>query len=237
MGAGAPPAGHRVGLGEAGHGDGASANVRAERGETGRSRAVVGQVLVDLIRHHIAVVPERDGGDGLQLGARIDRAGGVGGRIDDNQAGARGDGGLQHRGREAETGSVIGKDDLRRRAGKLHHFGVADPERRGNDDLIAGRAHGEDGEVAGELAAGRDDDLRRRDLQSVVSSVFVGYGLAERLDAGRGGVFGLAGLERSDAGLLNVLGRVEIGLAGGEAAHVLAGGEEGFGFGVNGEGR
>ncbi len=58
--------------------------------------------------------------------------------------------------------------------------------------------------------------------EAVLALVLVGDGRAQFGDAGGGGVFGEAGGQRLGAGVLDVLRRVEVRLAGAEADDVQA---------------
>ena len=64
------------------------------------------------------------------------------------------------------------------------------------------------------LAAGADDRLRRLVVEAVLALEFLGDRFAQRRDAGNRRIFRLAALDRFDRGLLDIVRRVEIGLAG-----------------------
>ena len=85
------------------------------------------------------------------------------------------------------------------------------------------------------FAAAGDDDLRRFVSQAVVAFEFVGDGLAEFRDAGGRGVFGKTIGERLGAGVLDVLGRVEIRFTCAKANDVDAVRFHLFGLGINGQ--
>ena len=139
-------------------------------------------------------------------------------------------------GRELELGLVGGLDDDGLGAGHLHHLGVAQPVGRGDDDLVALFAGGEDDVEAGMLAAAGDDDLRGLVGEAVLALVLVGDGRAQLGNAGGGGVFGEAGGQGLGAGVFDVLRGVEVRLAGAEADDVQAVGLHLLGLGVNGQG-
>ena len=61
--------------------------------------------------------------------------------------------------------------------------------------------------------------------------------LAQRLDTGRGGILRFAAFERGNARVLDVLGGVEVGFAGGETTDVFTGCLEGLGLGIDGKRR
>ena len=192
-------------------------------------------MLVHLVGEDVEVVFHRDCGEVGQLGARVDGAGRVGRRVQDEQAGARRDRGLELRWREFETRAVVAEHDLRHGPGEFHHFRVADPEGRRHDDLVARRAHGQDSEVAGELAARGDDDLGRGDGEIILRRIERDDRLAQGFHPGRGTVFSPAGLQGGRAGVLDVRRRVEVRFTGGKTADVLTSGLQGLGLRVDGE--
>ena len=85
------------------------------------------------------------------------------------------------------------------------------------------------------LRAVAHDDLAGFVIEAVVFKKLLGDRLAEFGDAGAGGVFGAALLERLDRGGLNVLRSVHVRLAGSKTENFDALGEHGFGFAVDGE--
>jgi len=72
------------------------------------------------------------------------------------------------------------------------------------------------------LAAAADGDLRRLVGKAVLALELLGDGALELGDAVDGGVFCLAALDRLDRRLLDIVGRVEVGLAGAKADDVEA---------------
>ena len=139
-------------------------------------------------------------------------------------------------GRDLEAGSLRRRHDDRGRVRKFHHFRIAQPIRRRDDDLVAGVAGGEDGVATGMLGAAVDDDLRWFVGETVIRLELLGDSGAQFGDAGRRGVFGEAVAERLDGGVLDELRRVEIRLTGTEAADVNALGFELLGLGIDREG-
>ena len=75
------PARHRVGLGKTGDRDRARLGLLAERRDAGRLHAVIDEMLVHLVGENVEVVLHRDGHDGLEFLARVDRAGRIRRRI------------------------------------------------------------------------------------------------------------------------------------------------------------
>ena len=231
-----PPTGHAPRLREAVNDDRVVLVRRAEAGDALHHGTVVGEVLVDFVAHDEDALFHADVADGLDFVRGIDAAGGIAGRIQDEQSRLGRDGGKKLGGRDFELGLVRGGQDHRRGAGELDHLRVTQPVGGRDDDLVAFLAGGDDDVEAGVLAAAGDDDLRRLVVEAVLALELVGDGLAQLGDAAAGRVFGEAGGERGSGGVLDVLGGVEVRFAGAKADDVFAGGLHGFGFGINGQG-
>src|SRR6185312_1570472 len=95
--------------------------------------------------------------------------------------------------------------------------------RRRDDHLVArvqGREHGIEDDL---LAARSDDGLARLVIEAVVALHLGADRLAQRRRAGHRGVLGVVAADRRDRRFLDVVGRREVGLAGGEADDVSAG--------------
>jgi hypothetical protein len=88
--------------------------------------------------------------------------------------------------------------------------------------LDAGVQRGEHGVEDDLLAARGDDSLRRLVVEPVVALHLGRDRLAQGRRAGHGGVLGVVGVDRLDCRFLDVVGRREVGLAGGQADHVFA---------------
>ena len=178
-----PPAGHAPRLGEAVNDDGVLVMRRRKTGDALHLRAIVKQMLVNLVAHDEDVFLHADVAERLGFLRRINGAGRIARRIQDEQPRVRRDGGAQLRGRDFEFRLVRRLQNHRLRARELHHFRIAQPIRRGDDDFVAFLAGGEDDVVAGMFAAAGHDDLRRFVSQAVLAFEFVGDGLAQFRDA------------------------------------------------------
>ncbi len=184
---------------------------------------VVGEVLVDVIRHHPDVrVTLQDLGNGDQLRAGIGGTAGVVRRIEDQPAGPRGDGPLEILGRELEPVLWPARHEHRDATGKQRDIRVRHPVWRGHDDLVAllHRAHERIEDDL--LGAGADDDLAGRVVEPVLPLEFLRDGVAQLGGAAHIGVARLAGVHRGPGCLPDVSRRLEVRLAGGEADHVAA---------------
>jgi len=163
-------------------------------------------------------------------------AGRVGRAVQDQPLGAGRDGGLQHLGTQFEAVLLLADHGDGLAAGQQDHVGVGDPVGGGHDDLVAGVQGGDQGVEDDRLAARRDVDLRHVIVQTVLTRELGHDGLLQLGHAVGVGVFGLAAMDRVDRGLFDVLGRVEVRLAGAEADHVSALGFELPGLGGHGDG-
>ena len=134
-----PPTGHGPALGEA-------VDDEQPLGQIGRHRrqAVVAmargqQKLIDLVTDHrhlgMAAQHRRDR---LQVLAVQDHAGGIGGAVEHQQPGGGPDLGFEFVRGEAKSPRRLGDQQPGFGAGEAHHFGVAEPERGGQQHLIAG---------------------------------------------------------------------------------------------------
>lgn len=230
------PTGHGVGLCEAVHDNGVVVMSLGEAGDAGVGGTIVNEFLVNFVAHDEHAFFDADVAEGFDFVARVKRAGGVAGRIEDEQAGARGDCFAELVGGDFELGFVAGFEDDWRGGGELDHFRVAQPVGSWDDDFVAFFAGSEDHVVAGVFAAAGDDDLARLIGEAIVALEFVSDGLAEFGNAAAGGVLGEAVIDGFDGGVLDVLGGIEIGFARAEANDVLTLGFHLLGLGVDGQG-
>src|SRR5437879_6105371 len=152
-----PPAGHRVGLGEAVEDDRALGHARAvvDRDEL----AVVEELPVDLVRQHGDVPRRRQGRDAIDLRAVQHPARRVRRRVDDDQLRARRDGPLEQLEVEAELARLAQRDRHRRRAHEVDDRLVDREARIRIDDLVAVARQRHDREEHDRLGARRDDHL------------------------------------------------------------------------------
>ena len=116
------PTGHRVGLAEAVHGQGQVVDVLAQRRDADVLRVVVDELFVNFVGKNQDVLVERDVGQAGQFVFRIDGAGRIARRIDDDHLGLR-----RHRVAELVRRDLViilgrGRDEDRFRADELGHF-------------------------------------------------------------------------------------------------------------------
>ena len=117
-----------------------------------------------------------------------------------------------------------GLHDHGRCAGELHLLGNGGPVRRVRDDLVAVIEEHHRGVVERLLAARRHDDFLGCERDAVVGAVALADRLPQLEDAGRGRVLREVLVERGVRGVLHVLRRREVRLAGAEIddVHALA---------------
>ena len=215
------PAGHGIGLGAAIHGDGARPQTRLHLHDGGGLEAVIGQLVVNIVGEHPDIgVLQQHVANGAQLLGRISGAGGVAGGVEEEPFGFGRDGGLQILGAQLEPVILAAGHEYGRALGQRHDIRVAHPARGGDNHLVARLHGGQHGVENNLLAAGGNDNFFRLVIDAGVAQEFGGNGLAQRRGAGNIGVFGIAGLNRLDGRLLDVLRRVEIRLSGGQANNV-----------------
>ncbi len=110
----------------------------------------------------------------------------------------------------------------RRAAGQRHHFRIAHPVGRRDDDFIAGVQRRHQRVVEHLLAAGADTDLAALVGQAVLALKLRDDRVLQLGNAVHRGILGLAGFNGVDRRQLDVGGRVEVRLAGAEADDVAA---------------
>ena len=230
------PTGHGVGFAESVDGDGEVVGFGGDRGDAHMLGAVVGEFLVDFIGEDVDVLLGGDFGEGLEFLAGVDRSGRVARRIDDDHLRAGRHGVFEILGSDLPVVLLAGLDENRLAADDANHLGIAEPIGGGDNDFVTLVDDGGDGIEAGLLGAIAHDDLAGFVIEAVVFKKLLGNRLAEFGNAGAGGVFGAALLERLDRGGLDVLGGVHVRLAGSETENFDALGEHGFGLAVDGEG-
>ena len=181
------PAGDGEGFGEAGDGEGALSHA-GKSGEADVPGAVVKEVFVDFVGDDQQVMLGDEGGELLELGAGEDFAAGVGGRVEDQGAGSRGDGIAQ----AVKVHGPIGfgeRDDDRLDALCLEGADMVPVDGFEEQDFIAGIEEREASGVESAGGAGGDEDfLLGIGLNAVVVARLVGHGVAERGDAVQTGV-------------------------------------------------
>jgi hypothetical protein len=192
---------------------------------TGRREleAVIGDVLIHVVGKHPDVrVLHQHVGQPLDVGAAVAAAGRVRRRIEDHPLRLCRDRLLERLRRHLEATLHRRPDDDRRRAGERDDLRVAHPVGRRDDHLVAGVERRHQRVEQHLLAASADADFVDRVVDAVLALELLGDRRLELWDAVDRGVFGLALADRADRGFLDVVGGVEIGLAGAEADDVHA---------------
>ncbi len=162
-------------------------------------------------------------GHGLQLGLGVGGARRVRGAVEQQPLRLGRDRLFELLGHELEAVVLRAGHGNRRAFGQLHHVGIAHPIGRRDDHLVAGVERGQERVEQHLLAAGGGDDLLGRVVEIVLALELGRDRLLQRRRAAHIGVARLARIDRLLRGLAHVRRRVEIGLAGAEADHVLAG--------------
>ena len=136
--------------------------------------AVIGEVLVDLVRDHPDAVLERPFANGPSLFGRVHRSGRVGRRNKQQHLGFVGARRLQLLDGHQIVLVGAGKDVNLRAAGQRDRLGVGGPVRRGNEYFVTGIEQHLERLVHRLLAAVGDDHLTRRDGQARVAQRLCG---------------------------------------------------------------
>ena len=191
---------------------------------------VVDEVLVDLVGHGEEVVLEADPGDGVELAGREDPAGRVVGRVQEDEAGLRADGGGQGVGVEGEVGGAQG-DDPALGAGHGDGGGVGVVIGLEGDDLVARLAQPEHGGGDRLRGAHGDDDLGVGVVvEAVPAALMLGDRLAQRRQArprrvlvvpGPDGGDGRLGHLRRPVGVGEALAEIDRPRPGGQDRHLV----------------
>jgi len=157
--------------------------------------AVEHEVLVDLVGDHEQVALDGQRRDGRELVAGEDRTGWVVRAVEQDEAGARGDGVFEFIQVGAEAGGAQGdRDPDPAGHGDVGGVGVVVGLER--DHLVAGLDQGEQRGRHGLGGAGGDQDLGVRVVGQVVEALGVrGDGVPELRDAGAGRVLVAAAVE------------------------------------------
>jgi len=205
-----PPAGHRIGLGEAVDDDGALGHPR-ERSDR-RRRLTVSNPPIDLVGHHPKIVPLGEDGQPLQIRHGYRGAGWIGRGIEDDEPGLARDRGLDLVEIEGAPAGQVGADRHRHAAAEAHHRGVDRKARVGEDHLVARRDGGQDAVEDVRLGARRDQDLLGAGADAAVEQLRRDR-LAQGRQSSRRTIAGLPVFECADARLDDVLRRGKVGLA------------------------
>ena len=166
--------------------------------------------------------PHQHVGERLQLRLRIGGARRVARRVEHEPLGLGRDRRVERLGLQlvAVLDRAVGEHRLA--AAEQHDVGIRHPARRRDDDLVARIERAQQRVVEHLLAAGADRHLARLVLEAVLALELGDDGRLQLRNAVDVGVLGLALAQRLDGRLLDVVGRVEVGLAGGQRDDVAA---------------
>ena len=199
---------------------------KAGRRAGGRVVAVV-QALVHLVRENPRARGAAVRQDGRLLLVRQRPAGGVVGRIDDQQACSRRDGGQQRRQVQLPGPLCVG---LQRHAAQARPHdqrlrGQVGPDGRDGHHLIPGvdqRLHGDDQGVHATRGDGDAVGRNGMPVRPVQAGAIGGHGIAQRRQPQVVAVKGLARLQRCDGRVAHRVGRRFVALAEPEGQHIRA---------------
>ena len=230
------PAGHRIGFAKPVHRNREVVGLGSQRSDADVFGAIISELFVDLVREDEDIFLGGDFGDRAELLPGVDRSGRITGAVDDDHLRAG-----SHRVFKILSGDLplvlfLRLDDDRDPSGQADHLRVAEPERCGNDHLVAGVDDRGNRVEAGMLCAAAHDHLAWLVNKPVIAGELFRDGFAELRDSRAWRVFRLAVLEGSDRCSLDVLGRIHVRLTSSKSADVNALGLHGFGFAVDGEG-
>ena len=207
------PAGHRIGLGHAVHGQRAALQTRLDLNRRRELEVAVDEMLVHVVGQHPDVrMAHQNVGQAFKFVARIGRAGRVRRRVEDDPLGSRRDRALEVLRLQLEPLVEMGRHDDGLAPVDRDHLRVAHPIGRGDDDLVALVHRDEEGVVKYLLAARGDDRVGRLVVETVLTAELGRDRLAQRGNAEHGRILGLTAPDRGDRGLLDVVGRVEVRL-------------------------
>ena len=180
-------------------------------------------MLINLVANHRdLLVAAQHLGKGCQFVRAVNAARGIAGRAEDKGAGALGDGRFELGGRYLEILLNRGfhKDGLG--TCEQHHLRIAHPIGRGDDYFVALGSQCHDGVAHGLLRAVRHRDLRGIVCQAVFAEQLLADGFADSGIAGHGRIAREVLVDGFMRSLLDMVGRVEVGLADGKVYHVHA---------------
>ncbi len=106
--------------------------------------AIVDQFLVDFVRNDIDPVLHGNGHEGFDLGPVVNHTDGVGRAVKDDRLGLGGNRRLKGLRRHFVIVGLAAGDEYGRRARDPHHFRIAEPVWRRDDDFLAGIAERHD---------------------------------------------------------------------------------------------
>ena len=193
------------------------------QGGDGSVRTDVVDVLVNLVADHRDLpVAAQHLGKGFQFRGAVNAARGIAGRAEDKGAGALGDGRFELGGRYLEILLNRGFHEHGLGTCEQHHLRIAHPIGRGDNHFVALGSQCHDGVAHGLLRAVRHRDLRGIVCQAVFAEQLLADGFADSGVAGHGRIAREILVDSFVRGLLDVVGRVEVGLTDGKVYHVHA---------------
>jgi hypothetical protein len=217
------PARHREALAAAIDGDAARIQPRHHLRQAAEGFVRPVDLLVDVVgADQHARVLQQHFAQRRQFRARVGRAGGIAGAVQQHESGLGIDGGFELPRRDLVAGSRvrIGRDG--QAIGQQHHVRVRHPVGRGDDDLVARIDHGHAQVEQRLLGAGGDQDLVALVGEAIVALELGDDRVFEFRHAVGIGVAREAALDGGDSGRTDVGRRVEVGFSHRQADHVLA---------------
>ena len=208
----AAPAGHGIALGHAVDDDRVLLYFFAERCDAGEFASVVAEAVVNLVSDDVNIVTQADLRKRFQLFLGVDHAGRVGRVVEHERLRFIRNGGFKLCRRHFEMLRLRRRDDYRNAADHADLLGIANPVRRGYNDLVAGIEQREKSGVQARLGAVGDDNGV---IIKVHAEVFL-HAVRDRLArfdrAGRRRILRLTFPDGADAGFLDMVGRIKIRL-------------------------
>ena len=164
------PAGHRIGLGDAVQHQRAVIQIGADIENVDEGHIIQTDVFVHVVRsnQHLRVLAQHCA-QGRQFVAGVNRAGGVGRAVDNEQFSLRGDRRFQLRRGDLEALLDTRFDDDRLAICQNHDIRIRHPVRRGDDDFVAWIDDRLRQVEKALLAAARDQNLFGRVVETVVA--------------------------------------------------------------------
>ena len=210
------PAGHGEGFGEAVEEDGALTHA-GEFDDAFVGAAVVEEFAVNFVGEDEEVVFDSEGGDFFEFLRGHDATGGIGGEVENEDAGIGSDDFFDVLSQDGELIFLAGIDDDRHAVSHFDAGAVGDVAGFVIDDFIAGVEDGAEGDVEGFGDANGDEDLGFGVVADVEELIdVIGDGDTKAFESEIGGVAGLAAFERFDGGVTNGPGGRFVGLADAE---------------------
>ena len=208
----AAPAGHGIALGYAVDDDRVLLYFFAKCRNAGEFASVVAEAVVNLVSDDVNIVTQADLRKRFQLFFGVDHAGRVGRVVEHERLRFIRDGGFKLLRRHFKMLRLGRRYDHRNAAHHTDLLRIADPVRRGNDDLIAGVEQREKRSIKARLGAVGDDNGI---IIKVHAEIFL-HAVRDRLTrfdrAGRRRILRLSLPDGTDSRLFDMVGRIKIRL-------------------------